>query len=334
MTTPRSFSSAVGPVMTRYLALKQALGRRYANERAVLQSLDSLLAGDGGPRSDLTLVTFTRWTQTLGRLTPTVRRNHLRIVRNFCLYRRRTTPTGFVPDPALFPPPHPPRRPYIFTEGEIARLLRATRTLARTPGSPLRPDVFRLALVLLYTTGLRRGELLRLTIGDYDPRDRTVLVRESKFHKSRVLPLSPDAVRELEAYLRTRRRRHLPVSPELPLLWNGYGGGRTYSGHGLGQGFRGLLAAARIRPPDGRLPRIHDVRHSFAVHALLRWYRAGDDPQAKLPLLATYMGHVSIASTHYYLPFVEPLGTAANLRFATRYGTLLGPGPARPGGES
>ena len=122
------------------------------------------------------------------------------------------------------------------------------------------------------------------------------------------------------------------MSAELPLLWNGYRGGRAYSGHGLGQGFRVLLTAARIRPPDGRLPRIHDVRHSFAVHALLRWYRAGDDPQAKLPLLATYMGHVSIVSTHYYLPFVEPLGTAANLRFAARYGPLLGPGPARPGG--
>ena len=110
-----------------------------------------------------------------------------------------------------------------------------------------------------------------------------------------------------------------------------YGGGRTYSGDGLGQGFRVL----RRRPGSARpirLPRIHDVRHSFAVNALLRWYRTGDDPQAKLPLLATYMGHVSIVSTAYYLPFVEPLGTAANLRFAARYGTLLGPGPARPGG--
>jgi integrase/recombinase XerD len=122
------------------------------------------------------------------------------------------------------------------------------------------------------------------------------------------------------------------VSAELPLLWNRYYGGRAYSGHGLGEGFGLLLRAARIRPPDGRLPRIHDVRHSFAVHALLRWYRTGDDPQAKLPLLATYMGHVSLVSTHYYLPFVEALGTAANRRFAARYGTLLGPEPAQPGG--
>jgi integrase len=146
----------------------------------------------------------------------------------------------------------------------------------RSPGSCTRPGRWRAPLAhrsgptcfgWSSSCSTRRpapGELLRLAIGDYDPRDRTILVRESKFHKSRVLPLSSDAVRELETYLPARRRRHLPVSTELPLLWNGYDGGRAYSGHGLGEGFGLLLRAARIRPPDGRRPRIHDVRHSFA----------------------------------------------------------------------
>ena len=117
----------------------------------------------------------------------------------------RTEPTCFVPDPSLFPHLHQPVQPYIFTEAEIDRLLQETDRLERPPESPLRPELFRLAITLLYTTGLRRGELLRMTTGDYEPRERTLLVRESKFHKSRLLPLSPDATHELEGYLQARR---------------------------------------------------------------------------------------------------------------------------------
>lgn len=325
MSPHRSRPSRLGRVITRYVGLKTALGRRFDGERRVLQSLDSFLRADGGGSADLTPESLSRWTQTQTHVSPTVRRKRLQIVRNLCLYRRRTEPDGFVPDPVLFPACHQPRPPYLFTPDEIARLLHATRTLARTPGSPLRPEVFRLAIVLLYTTGLRRGELLRLTIGDYDPRERTVLVRESKFHKSRLLPLSLDGVHAIEASLRARRSRHLPMVPDLPLVWHGHAGGRPYTGTGLTQGFRLLVSAAKIHPPDGRSPRIHDVRHGFAIQALLRWYRQGLDVQAKLPWLATYMGHVSIASTQYYLPFVEPLRAAASARFARRCGALVDP---------
>ena len=325
MSPHRSRPSRLGRVITRYVGLKTALGRRFDGERRVLQALDSFLRADGGRSADLTPASLSHWTQTLQHVSATVRRKRLQIVRNLCLYRRRTEPGCFAPDPVLFPACHQPRPPFIFAPAEIARLLRAARTLERTPGSPLRPEVFRLAIVLLYTTGLRRGELLRLTIGDYDPRARTLLVRESKFHKSRLLPLSLDGGRAIDAYLRTRRARHLPMAAALPLLWNGYSGGRPYTGTGLTQGFRLLVRAAKIRPPDGRSPRIHDVRHGFAVHALLRWYRQGRDVQAKLPWLATYMGHVSIASTQYYLAFVEPLRAAASARFARRCGALVDP---------
>ena len=104
---------------------------------------------------------------------------------------------------------------------------------------------------------------------------------------------------------------------------------RTYTGVGLGHGFRQLLATATIQRPAGRWPRIHDLRHTFAVHSLLRWYRAGVDVQTKLPLLATYMGHVSIASTAYYLPFIEPVRALASARFSRYGGALLqaGVGP-------
>jgi integrase len=124
-------------------------------------------------------------------------------------------------------------------------------------------------------------------------------VRASKFHKSRILPLAADVAGEINCYFEARRRLHLPMSPDRPLVWNGYGHG--YTGSGIWQGIRVLLRIADIRTSDGRLPRVHDMRHAFAANALLRWYRKGVDVQAKLPLLATYMGHVSIASTEYYL---------------------------------
>jgi integrase len=314
---------ALAAAIPRDLALKTALGRRYAIERRVLERLAAFVHSLPGSPRDLTLETFTAWAQTLHRLTPTVRRNHLRIVRNLCLYRRRTEPACFVPDLALFPARHQPRAPYIFTTREIAHLVRATATLSPAPQSPLRPHGFRLAVVLLYTTGLRRGELLRLTLADYAREERVLLIRETKFHKSRWMPLSSAAAGEIDRYLQARRQRRLSLALTTPLLAHGVTELRGYSGVGLGTGFRQLLRTTGIRTPDGHRPRIHDLRHTFAVHALLRWYRAGADVQAKLPLLATYMGHVSIVSTAYYLAFVEPLRAQANARFARHCGALL-----------
>jgi integrase len=330
MSKERAFLSALGPTITRYLALKRALGRRYAVERDVLKSLDTFLKIEG---ADLTADSFTRWCRTQQHLTRGVRRNRMRIVRNLCLYRRRTEPTCFVPDLLLFPDPHEPVQPYIFTEAEIGRLLRETTTLNRPLGSPLRPELFRLAITLLYTTGLRRGELLGMRVGDYDARERTLLVRETKFHKSRLLPLSRDGSHELEGHLQARRAQRLPVFAETPLIWNGRAGGKAYTAVGFGDVLRDLFRSADIRKPDGHLPRIHDFRHTFACHALLRWYRRGQDVQAKLPILATYMGHVSIVSTQHYLHLIEPMATAASERFARHCAGLVTPPAAALEGE-
>lgn len=329
MSAPGAFSSVLGSMLTPYLALKQALGRGYAVERAVFHHLDAFLAAAS---ADLTPATFAAWCHSFEHLTSGVRRKWMRIVRNLCLYRRRTDPTCFLPDPSQFPPPHQPVPPHIFAEAEVLRLLSAADALAPTPAAPLRPQAFRLALVLLYTTGLRRGELLRLTIGDYDRREGTLLIRASKFHRSRLLPLSVDGVRELEGYLAAHRARWLPVSAERPLLWHRARGGRGYTGGGFGQGIRALLHATGIRTAAGRLPRVHDFRHAFAVHALLRWYRSGVDVQAKLPLLSTYLGHVSIVSTQYYLRFIDELADAASARFAEHCGALVTALPAGQGG--
>jgi integrase len=183
--------------------------------------------------------------------------------------------------------------------------------------------VFRLAVVLLYTTGLRRGELLRLTLEDYVADEHVLLIRETKFHKSRWVPLSSTTAHEVDGYLRARRRRHPSLALGIPLLVHGVTAPRGYTGVGLGAGFRHLLRTVGIRTAEGHWPRIHDLRHTFAVHALMRWYQAGADVQAKLPMLATYMGHVSIVSTAYSLPFIEPLRALASARFAQHYGALV-----------
>ena len=326
------FSSALAPVIDRYLAIKQALGRRYDLERQILLSLDQFLSGQTGGDHELSADTFFQWCRTMEHLSSGVRRNRMRVARNLCLYRRRREPDCFVPDPSLFPHPHQPVRPYIFSESEIGRLLDETHRLKRTGYSPLRPELFHLIVVLLFTTGLRRGELLRLKVEDYNPREATLLIRASKFHKSRFLPLPDDVRREVDCYLEARRRRRLTVTPDTPLIWNCYQGGRAYTAESLRWVLAQLLKAAKIQTPDGRAPRIHDFRHSFAVNALLRWYRSGIDVQAKLPFLAAYMGHVSIVSTYHYLHFVEPLASQASARFAKTYGGLVCPVSKPKGG--
>lgn len=316
MTT---FASGLAATITSYLTLKRALGRQYAGEERVLAHVDQFLAAH---HVDLTGEMFAAWGLTLQHLASGTRRRRMRTVRNLCLSRRRGEPGCFVPDVRLFPPVHQAIRPHLFTDNHIAQLLAAARTLARSAQSPRRPENMRLAIVLFYTTGLRRGELTRLTVGNYHPQERTLAIRESKFHKSRLLPVSPDAAGEIDHLLEMRCQQRLPTGADSPLLWHRTRTG-GYSGGGLGGAMRALFRRAGIRTATGHLPRTHDFRHGFAVTALLRWYCAGLDVQTKLPFLAAYMGHVSIVSTAYYLQFVEPLAAAASTRFAEHCGALI-----------
>jgi integrase/recombinase XerD len=325
-----AFTSLMAPHIERYLTLKQALGREYDGVRRVLAHVDQFVTTHG---SDLTSETFAKWCLTLQPLASGTRRGRMWVVRNFCLYRRRCEPASFLPDSRLFPPRHQVVRPHLFTDAEVVRLLAAICALPAAPTSPFRRENLRLAVVLLYTTGLRLGELVRLALGDYDPREHTLLIRNSKFHKSRLMPMSIDGTREIDRYLAARRKRQIGISPESPLLWHNTRRGSAYTGTGLTNAIRPLLRVAQIRTKTGRVPRVHDFRHTFAQQALLRWYRTGANVQAKLPVLATYMGHVSIASTEYYLKFLEPLGASASKRFADHCGALVTTRPNGVGGQ-
>lgn len=323
MRTSDSFQSSVATAMVQYISLKQALGRCFETQSFILLKLDQFLCKLGTPSPDLTKETFSLWCQTMESVCSNTRLDRMHVVRNFCLYRRRTAPACFVPDPTQFPQVHPTVQPYIFSDPEVASLLGHSTCIHGSARSPLRGAATRLAIVLFYTTGLRRGELLRLTAGDYDPSAQTLMIRASKFHKSRLLPLPSDVAIEVEQFLKTHKAVRPTLLADVPLLWNPYCGGRAYTCTQLTKNLHILLNLAGIKKPDGRLPRIHDFRFSFAVNALIRWYRNGVDVQAKLPFLAAYMGHVSVLSTYYYLRFIEPLAALASASFGARYSALI-----------
>ena len=180
------------------------------------------------------------------------------------------------------------------------------------------------------------GELLRLVISDFDPREGTLLVRNSKFHKSRVLPLQGSVCRELRHYLCVRRQHKLFTSSTTPLIGCFYRSQeeRAYAQWGLLCNLRAVMDACNIRTPSGLQPRAHDFRHSFAVNSLIRWYRSGVDVSSKLPFLSAYLGHVGITCTYHYLHFVEPLRTLSSARFNEAYGALVVPLAQRHGGRA
>lgn len=307
-----------------YLERQRALGRGYIAEEHILRSLHRFICAAG--ERDVNLDSFERWCASHASLTGNVQRNRQRIVRNWCLYRQRSEPSCFIPDPNRFPKSHPHKAPVIIAPVAVGRMLAAARAVKPTPDSALRPDVLRLATALLYSAGLRRGELLRLQLGDINAQDAVLRVRESKFHKSRWVPLSKDAGAELRGYLRRRQQQWGVSAPTQPLLCHGTRHCQGYTGTGLSTGLQELIEVANVCGWDGRRPRVHDFRHSFAVQCLLRWYRQGADVQSNLPKLAMYMGHASIVSTAYYLRWIPELAQAASDRFEASFGSLLSGG--------
>lgn len=304
-----------------WLAHQRALGRAYAEAQWVLGHLRRSLVTTG--RSDLDQTGFDLWCNSFCELASTTRRSRQLILRKFCLFRQRTEPDCFVPDPLYFVRLSPHREPVIIDAEQVARLLLTANRLTPMVNSPLLPSVMRIAVIILYTCGLRRGELVRLALDDVEPNTGLLRIRASKFHKSRLVPLSPDATDALRAYLRLRLAAPFDANPSGPLLCCGARGHRGYSGGGLGDAIRRLFVAANVHDAEGRRPRVHDIRHSFAHEALMRWYREGADLQVNLPRLAMYMGHVSIVSTAHYLHFVPATREVASNRFEAAFGGVI-----------
>jgi integrase/recombinase XerD len=297
-----------------YLENRRVFGRKYSQEEWMLRSLRGHLVA--AHATDLDQDRFDCWRTSFKHLNANTRRAREQAVYKFCVHRRRSEPRCFLPNPLCFSRRRPHAMPTIIDAAQIARLLKLASELQPTPQCPIYPQIVRLALILLYTAGLRRGELIRLRLQDIDPGSGVIRIRESKFHKSRWIPLSQSTRRELRQYLSVRRKLRHGTSPSAPLLFNGRRAAVCYTGTGISRGITQLFIAANLRDGDGRRPRIHDLRHSFAVGALLRWYQCGADVQSNLPKLALYMGHVSIVSTAYYLRFMPAVLAQASQRFA------------------
>lgn len=211
--------------------------------------------------------------------------------------------------------PKEPERliPYIYSREELQCVLQAAEK--ERQACKLEVHTVRTLLLLLYGAGLRISEALRLTLADVDPEQRLLTIRETKFYKSRLVPLGPDLTKALTVYLAVRRERRHPAPPEAFLLLTRLSLPVTVQ---LAEDtFKRLCRKTGVRRKDESrfVPRLHDLRHTFAVHRLTACYREGGDVQRLLPQLSTYLGHVEIDSTQRYLTLTPELLSQASNRF-------------------
>lgn len=220
----------------------------------------------------------------------------------------------YVPLPMILPRLGQPFRPYVYTHAEIDRLIKATDDIA-TNECLLEPPTFRTLIWFLYGAGLRVSEALNLTLADVDLAENMLIIRQTKFYKARIVPIGPSLTRIVLGYERSYGTR-FGTDPARPLLISKRGKRLTHQC--VDNAFVRLRSKAGISRSDGARyqPRLHDMRHSFAVRRLTTWYQQGADVQALLPTLSTYLGHASIVSTQVYLTMTPELLAQASLRFA------------------
>jgi integrase/recombinase XerD len=218
------------------------------------------------------------------------------------------------PLPADTPELPPPLTPYVYSTAEIQRLLDATKTI-RHSAVPNQDATFRTLLLLLYSGGLRVSEALNLKISDVNLAEKVLTIRDTKFYKTRLIPIGPRMVKELAVHLTTRELLALPKGKDSAVFAIRTGEPLRYGQ--INEWFQRVRKAANIGCPAGEIrpPRMHDLRHTAAVHRVIAWYRAGKNVQRLLPHLATYLGHVNIKSTQRYLHMTPELMEEASLKF-------------------
>lgn len=315
-TTVTEFHSLLADPITQYLATKRALGCRFMSEERTLRLLDRFLVSEG--ISDLNAVTGACLDQFLAsraRVNPRSHNHLLGVVRRLFewLVSQQVIPVS--PLQATPWRETPRLLPFLFDPPLIRQLLEAAAQLPDNPRSGLRGPTYATIFALLAGLGLRIGEVSRLQCGDVDLEQDVLLIRDSKFGKSRLVPFGPRLRQRLQDYLDLRERHPWPTAGSTPLFsWNGRQPVHTNS---IRNTFREhLLPCLALEVPPGTAPpRVHGLRHSFAVRTLLRWYRDGLDPAARLPHLSTFLGHVNPQSTAVYLTLTQALLQEANRRF-------------------
>lgn len=282
--------SPLRQALVDYLRIRRALGYKLERaEKLLHQYLDYL---DGIDAETVTVADAVAWARLPGG-SPYWWAFRLSAVRGFAFYLHALDPAHEVPAADLLPRRSPRAIPYLYSEAEIAALMAATSRLR----GGMRQTTYRTLLGLLSVTGMRVGEAIRLDRGDVDFVQGVITVRDSKFGKSRLLPLHPSTVAALRRYLRLRNSDEQTTAASEAFFLSAAGTRLRYCN--VHATFRQLRSAAGLDVRSSRCrPRIHDLRHAFAVRTLLEWYRDEGEVQARLPLLSTYLGHVHPKDTY------------------------------------
>ena len=293
------------PAVEGYLSLRRALGFELHDVGTALARFLAFCEAEGA--AVVTADLARRWAVSAD-ASPAQAAWRLRVVRDFAIHHQASDPRTEIPPKDLFPSRCHRKTPYLYSDEEVAQLLQVARGLP--PGKGLRHRTYATLFGLLAATGLRVGEALALDDADVDRGDGMLVVRQSKFRKSRLVPVHASTLDRLRQYQEERDRVY--PRPKTSAFFVSEGGRRLP--YGTVQGiFRRLRGQLRLQESStSRRPRIHDLRHRFAVNTLIRWYREGADVERCLPRLSTYLGHGCCEHTYWYLTAVPEL-----LRLAT-----------------
>ncbi|MCK9988400.1 MAG: hypothetical protein AzoDbin1_04872 [Azoarcus sp.] len=296
-----------------FLRFKRAMGLSYRRAEFVLDGFVRFVAELAGEHGEVALdQAVIRWTARIeGRKAITVG-NEFGVVRQLCLYRRRRDPSSYVPEHALAPVKESVFVPYIFTHDEVRQMLAAA---AAHRGRFIWGMMLRTLMLVLYCTGMRLGEAVRLGVDDVDL-DRGILTVRNSKRRSRLVPIRDDLAGELRRYVEERQRlvdtRRRPDPAAFFLRQDA----SPLTVKSASEALRRLLRELGIKPPSGRTgARPYEFRHAFAVHRLTAWALAGVDVHAQLPWLSAYLGHQNVLGTEVYLKATPQLLELASGRF-------------------
>jgi integrase/recombinase XerD len=286
--------SALAGRAEEYLRLRRMLGHELAEAARLLPRFVAYLDHIGAEA--ITVEAALAWAQQPpARPGGKVHARRMTVARGFARHMAGIDPRTQVPPLGLLPYRQRWRPPFIYSDADIGALM---AQVPRVVCSPLRVATYQTLIGLLAATGMRVGEALRLERDRIDWTEGVLTVHASKFGKSREVPLSPGTVQALADYARARDQQ-LP-RPGTPAFFVSTAGRPAAYSH-FGAAFRRIIAASGVGASSPVRPRVHDMRHSFAVHTLAGWYRAGEDVSALLPRLSTYLGHCDPVSTYWYL---------------------------------
>ncbi|MFI5895587.1 tyrosine-type recombinase/integrase [Actinoplanes sp. NPDC051513] len=289
-----------------YLRLRRSLGHQMAEAAWLLPDFVAFMDGRG--QSTVTIQALLAWVRFReDEVVTTVSPRRVTAVRGFARYLSGIDPDTEIPPLGLMPYRRRWRPPFLYSDTEITALIAAAEAIE----PPLRAATYRTLLGLLAASGLRIGEAISLDGADIDWAQGVLLIRESKFDKSRLVPLHDSVIRALREY--DILRRGTTPRPKDPAFFISRTRRRLIYAV-VRSTFRQLVTAAGIGADAPHPPRLHDLRHTFAVRTLLHWYRTGDNVQAKIPSLSTYLGHREPAHTYLYLSAAPELLALAAAR--------------------